>query len=68
MNDGLFVFPGFVLLQIELQLLAFKHTAVCSAALAWSSSNASEKLALLDLLLQKSILFPFIVVFLLNFL
>lgn len=34
--DGLFAFPGFDLPQIELQLLAFEHIAICSAALAWS--------------------------------
>lgn len=35
-DDGLFAFPGFDLPQIELQLLAFEHIAICSATLAWS--------------------------------
>ncbi|GAB1294174.1 5-hydroxytryptamine receptor 3B [Apodemus speciosus] len=39
---------------IELQLLAFEHTAVCSATLVWSGGNAGKKLALLELLLQKT--------------
>lgn len=34
--DSLFAFPGFDLPQIELQLLAFEHIAICSATLAWS--------------------------------
>lgn len=33
---GLFAFPGLDLPQIELQLLAFQHIAIRSAALAWS--------------------------------
>ena len=62
---GSFAFPGFDLPQIELQLLAFKHIAVCSATLAWSWGNTGKKLALLELLLQEpadlGILFPFVV-------
>lgn len=69
MNDGLFAFWDFDLLQIELQLLALEHIALphCPGL----EATQVRSFALLELLLLKTadlgILFPF-VIFLMNFL
>ena len=38
-------FPPLELPQLELQLLALQHTAICSVTLAWPWTNACKKLA-----------------------